>query len=105
MDAGTVTFVAGLISCVIGVSTFISGRMTKAERNGSMETKINQALEGITAINHKLEVSSHDQHAVELMVRSHEEQLKTCSAMTRIYEPPSKRATKLVRYSLSYCKL
>ena len=77
MDFGTVTFIAGLISCVIGVSTFISGRMTKAERNGSMETKINQALDGITAINRKLETSSHDQHTVELMVRSHEEQLKT----------------------------
>lgn len=77
MDMGTITFVAGIISCIIGVSTFVSGRMAKAERNGSMETKINQALEGITSINRKLENSSHEQHNIDLMVRSHEEQLKT----------------------------
>ena len=77
MDMPTITFVAGLISCIIGVSTFVNGRMTKAEQNGSMETKINQALEGITSINKKLEDSSHNQHNIELMVRSHDEQLKT----------------------------
>ena len=77
MDMATVTFVAGIISCIIGVSTFVNGRMTKAEQNGSMETKINQALEGITSINKKLEDSQHSQHSIELMVRSHDEQLKT----------------------------
>lgn len=77
MHIESITFVAGIISCVIGVSTFISGRTVRAERNGSMETKINQALEGITAINHKLEESSHSQRDIELLVRSHDEKIKT----------------------------
>jgi FtsZ-binding cell division protein ZapB len=77
MDTSTVTFIAGVIACIIGILTFVSGRMDKAERNGSLETKINQALDGISAINQKLETSSNNQHSIELMVKSHDEQLKT----------------------------
>lgn len=77
VDTATITLIIGMIGCVIGVCTFVSGRMARAERNGSMETKIEQALEGISAINRKLEASSNDQHNMNLMVRSHEEQIKT----------------------------
>lgn len=77
MDPATITLIIGIISCVIGVSTFVNGRMAKAEHNGSMETKISQALDGITAINRKLEEFSDSQHEVELLVRSHEEQIHT----------------------------
>lgn len=77
MDVATLTLLAGIISCLIGIFTFIAGRMAKAEHNGSMETKINQALEGIESINKKLEDSTHNQHSIELMVSSHEQQLKT----------------------------
>lgn len=77
MDAATITLLAGIISCIIGVSTFVTGRMAKAEHNGSMETKINQALEGITDINKKLEQLSSDHHDTDLLVRSHEEKIAT----------------------------
>lgn len=77
MDTATITLIAGIISCIIGVSSFVSGRMAKAEQNGSMETKINQALEGIAAINRKLEDSAHEQHETDLLVRSHDEQIHT----------------------------
>ncbi|MBO4543240.1 MAG: hypothetical protein J5725_08690 [Bacteroidales bacterium] len=77
MDTGTITFLIGIISCVIGVSTFITGRMAKAEKNGSMETKITQALDGISSINKKLEEFTKSQHTIDLMVNSHEEQLRT----------------------------
>ena len=77
MDAPTITLIIGIVSCFIGVSTFISGRMTKAEKNGSLETKITQALDGITSINRKLEEFSRSQHNVDLMVNSHEEQIRT----------------------------
>lgn len=77
MDTGTITFLIGIISCVIGVSTFITGRMAKAEKNGSMETKITQALDGISSINKKLEEFSKSQHNIDLLVNSHEEQIRT----------------------------
>ncbi len=77
MDASTITLLAGIISCIIGVSTFVTGRMAKAEHNGSMETKINQALEGIADISNKLERLSNDHHETDLLVRSHEEKIAT----------------------------
>lgn len=77
MDAPTITLIIGIIGCVIGVSTFVSGRMTKAERSGSMETKIDQALAGIEKLSRQLEASSTAQHSLDLLVRAHEEQLKT----------------------------
>ena len=77
MDTSTITFLIGIIGCVIGISTYISGRMAKAEKNGSMETKITQALDGITSINKKLEDMSKSQHTVDLMVNSHEEQIRS----------------------------
>ena len=79
MDTGTITFLIGIISCVIGVSTFITGRMAKAEKNGSMETKITQALDGISSINKKLEEFTKSQHTIDLMVNSHEEQIRNLS--------------------------
>lgn len=77
MDPSTITLIVGVVSCGIGVSTFVSSLITKSERNGSMETKINQALKGIEAINQKLESSSNEQHNIDLLVRSHEEKIKT----------------------------
>lgn len=77
MDLGTVTFIAGVISCIIGISTFVSGRMSKAEHNGSLEEKINQALSGISSINQKLEASSRNHHEIALLVQSNTEQIKT----------------------------
>lgn len=77
MDTGTITFLIGIIGCIIGISTFISGRMAKAEKNGSMETKITQALDGISSINRKLEDFSKNQHNIDLMVNSHEEQIRS----------------------------
>lgn len=72
-----ITLIIGIIGCIIGICTFISGRMARAERNGSMETKITQALEGIESINRKLEASALTQHTIDLTVHSHDEQIKT----------------------------
>lgn len=77
MDASTITLCVGIISCVIGVSTFVSGRMTKAERSGSMETKIDQALKGIEELKTQLRSSESNRHNTDLMVRSHDEQIRT----------------------------
>lgn len=77
MDGPTLTLLIGFTTCLIGVFTFISGRMEKAERNGSMETKINQALEGIADIKEKLEKSSQEHHETSLLVQSHDEKIKT----------------------------
>lgn len=94
MDTSTITLIAGLISCVIGVSSFVVGRMAKAEHTGSLEEKINQALDGIDEINRKLEDSSHEQHEMALLARSHEEKIVTlfrqCDDMRHLIEECNK---------------
>lgn len=77
LDYSTITLCIGIITCVIGVSTFVSGRMTKAERSGSMETKIDQALRGIEDLKNQLRSSETNRHNTDLMVRSHDEQIRT----------------------------
>lgn len=79
--AASISFAVGIIGCVIGVLSFASNRMDKAEQNGSMETKIDQALEGISDLKKKLEESSANQHSMDLMVRSHDEQIRTLFRM------------------------
>jgi Tfp pilus assembly protein PilN len=40
----------GIIGCVIGVATFSSAQVTKAEQNGVFLAKINQCVDGIEEI-------------------------------------------------------
>ena len=47
MDLSTITFLGGIISCVIGIATFITGMNSRAQKEGVLEQKINQAIEGI----------------------------------------------------------
>lgn len=77
MDVETITLLIGIIGCAIGVAGFINGRMARAERNGVMETKINQALDGITAINAKLEASAENQEDIKLLLSAHDEKIRT----------------------------
>lgn len=76
-EPSTVTFIAGIISCIIGISSFVTGRMQKAEQNGALEAKINQALEGIAQANAKLEANSNMQTSIRLDIERHDGEIKT----------------------------
>lgn len=73
----TILFVCSLIVCIIGVLTFISGLMTKSKEDGVLVEKINQALEGIEELKSDLKSVTNTEKSLELMVRSHEEQIHT----------------------------
>lgn len=77
MDPAAITLLAGVITCVIGICSFVMGRMDNARKSGSMETKIEQALEGINRIDRKLEETSKTQNATISVIKAHEEQIKT----------------------------
>lgn len=47
MDPSTITFVAGVISCIIGVATFITGIASRARNDGNLEAKLGFCLQGI----------------------------------------------------------
>ena len=76
MDGPTITLIIGIIGCVIGVSTFISSLLSKAQTNGVLEQKIEQALQGIDEIKTQVKDSATNQNSMSLMVQSHTEQIK-----------------------------
>lgn len=76
MDGPTITLIIGVVGCVIGVSTFVSSLLNKAQTNGVLEQKIEQALQGIDEIKMQVKDSSTNQTTMSLTVRSHDEQIK-----------------------------
>lgn len=77
MDLSTITFLAGLVSCCIGIATFITGMNARAQKEGALEQKINQAIAGIEDIKEEMKSSNNNQNTLALLVRSHDEQIKT----------------------------
>lgn len=77
MTAGNITLIAGIISCVIGIATFIAGMKARASKEGMLEQKIEQALQGIQDIKAEVKANASSQNAVALLVNSHDERIKT----------------------------
>ncbi len=77
MDASVLTFIAGILSCVIGIATFIVGMKARASKEGMLEQKIEQALQGIKDIKDEVKANANSQNAVALLVNSHDERIKT----------------------------
>lgn len=48
--ASIITCAVGIISCVIGVATFVSAQITKAKQDGMLIAKIDQCVNGIEDI-------------------------------------------------------
>lgn len=76
MDGPTITLIAGIVGCVIGVSTFVSSLLNKAQTSGVLEQKIEQALQGIEEIKTQVKDSATNQRDMSLIVQSHTEQIK-----------------------------
>ena len=76
MDGPTITLILGIVGCVIGVSTFVSSLLNKAQTNGVLEQKIEQALQGIDEIKTQVRDSAASQTNMSLTVQSHTEQIK-----------------------------
>lgn len=76
MDGPTIKLIIGIIGCVIGVSTFVSSLIAKAQNNGVLTQKIEQALQGIEEIKQRVNESSASQSSMSLTVQSHTEQIK-----------------------------
>ena len=50
----TITFLCGVIMCVVGVSTFVSALITRARKDGQLEYKVDSALRGIDEVTENL---------------------------------------------------
>lgn len=75
--AQTVTFICGVVMCIIGVATFVSALLTRARKDGQLEYKVDAALKGIDEIKSTLSHTQSWQENIGLKVQSHEEQIIT----------------------------
>ena len=75
--AQTVTFLCGVVMCIIGVATFLSALLTRARKDGQLEYKVDAALKGIDEIKATLNHTHSWQENIGLKVQSHEEQIVT----------------------------
>ena len=48
--SATITFVCGIIMCVIGVASFVTSMVNKARQEGVLISKVDTALSGIESI-------------------------------------------------------
>lgn len=76
MDITTLTLLCGIITCGIGICTFVIGMKGRASDNGVMMQKINQAIEGIEELKQDFKLQASLERNLELQVKAHEEQIQ-----------------------------
>lgn len=77
MDAGTVTFICGVIACCVGVATFITGMLTRAKQDGQLIAKLDSALKGIEEIKGDVKSIQNIQNAHENEITQINTELRT----------------------------
>lgn len=77
MDGPTITLIIGIVTCVIGVSTFVGSLQNKAQNNGVLQQKLEQAIQGIEEIKKQVEKSNAVQSEINIQITSHSEQIRT----------------------------
>lgn len=77
MDIATLTLVGGIITCIIGVATFVVGMKNRAANDGMLIQKINQALAGIDELKQDFKAQANMERSLELRVQAHDEQIKS----------------------------
>lgn len=72
-----ILWACSIIACVIGVATFVVGMKQRSTSDGVLLQKVNQALEGIEELKTDSKANMRTQHAIELKLSTHEEQIHT----------------------------
>ena len=77
LDGATITLIVGIVTCVIGVASFVGSLQNKAQNTGILQQKLEQALQGIEEIKKQVEKSNIVQSNLNLQITSHSEQIKS----------------------------
>lgn len=56
--------VVGVVSCIIGISTFVSAQLTKAKQDGVLIAKIDQCVNGIDELKSNIKEKNHEYDSV-----------------------------------------
>ena len=72
-----VLFLISIVTCLIGIFTFITGMLSRAKNDGIVLQKVEQACTGIEELKAGFKEMNSSQNSLALLVNSHEEQIKT----------------------------
>lgn len=78
----TILFMISVITCLIGVFTFISGMMQRSKNDGVLANKVDMALKGIDEIKESLNENTTWRREISNKVEGHEQNIKTLFTKT-----------------------
>lgn len=81
-----ILFVCSVIACIIGVMTFVVGMTSRAQNEGILVQKIQQAIDGIEELKVEVKAVAASEQSLALTVQSHEEKIKTLFKMENSVE-------------------
>lgn len=73
----TITFICGVILCVIGVATFVTGLVSRAKEDGALSNKVDTALKGIDEIKQTLSEQRDWRETIGIELENHEQKIDT----------------------------
>ena len=73
----TITFVCGLIMCVIGIATFVTGIVQRAKNDGVLTNKVDTALTDLKDIKKTLSEQRSWREEMVKTTEGHEQKIKT----------------------------
>ena len=73
----TITFICGIILCVIGVATFVTGLVSRAKEDGALSNKVDTALKGIDEIKQTLSEQRDWRETIGIELENHEQKINT----------------------------
>lgn len=73
----TITFICGVILCVIGIATFVTGLVSRAKEDGALSNKVDTALKGIDEIKQTLSEQRDWRETIGIELENHEQKINT----------------------------
>ena len=86
----TIALIVGVITCVIGVLSFVSARISKAEQDGRFAEKLDNCVKGISEIKATMQSHSMTQNQQDVRLSEHEQRIKSLEARMRVVERSEK---------------
>lgn len=73
----TVTFITGILMCVIGIASFVVGMTSRAKSDGILTNKVDTALKGIEEIKRSISEQKTWREATGIQLEGQRQQLTT----------------------------
>lgn len=82
----SITFMIGIITCLVGVFTFISGMMQRSKNDGALENKVDNALKGIDEIKATLNEQQDISGEMRVVAAEQQQQINTLFRRVEVLE-------------------